>query len=135
MRIGKGRSIGIEAGADTRKRLDWALGKAHVAGGMLYASSVGPVSPESGRLVSDSIKLQAKQCMANLKTLLEANGTSLDKIVWANWALRDASEFEDFGEEWVRWFEGEPPVGQGTMMPPNDRRSGFRVSLGVIAEV
>jgi hypothetical protein len=39
-----------------------------------------------------------------------------------------------FYEEWVRWFPGDAPVGQGTLMPPLQRRAGFRVSVGVIAE-
>jgi hypothetical protein len=65
---------------------------------------------------------------------LEAEGSSLDKVVWANWSLRDATEFDTFYEEWVRWFPGDSPVGQGTLMPPLQRRAGFRVSLGVIAE-
>ena len=134
MRIGKGRSIGIDAGADAKRRLDFGLGRAHSAGGMVYASSVGPVVPETGRLVSDAIKDQSKQCMANLKAILEREGSSLDKIVWANWALRDASEYEVFQKEWVGWFGAEAPVGQATIMPPSHRRAGFRISLGVIAQ-
>jgi enamine deaminase RidA (YjgF/YER057c/UK114 family) len=133
-RVGKGRGIGIDQGTDHARRLDFGLGTTHVAGGMVYASSVGPVVPESGRLVSDLFKEQARQCMANLKSVLEREGSSLEKIVWANWALRDASEFEPFQDEWVTWFEGTAPMGQGVIMPPAHRRAGFRVSLGVIAQ-
>ncbi|HEY5629683.1 MAG TPA: CpaF family protein, partial [Candidatus Limnocylindrales bacterium] len=57
-RIGKGRSIGIDQGADHARRLDFGLGTAHAAGGMVYVSSVGPVVPETGRIVSDAIKAQ-----------------------------------------------------------------------------
>ena len=39
-----------------------------------------------------------------------------------------------FAEEWARWFPGDQPVGQTTLMPSLQRRAGFRVSLGVIAE-
>ena len=39
-----------------------------------------------------------------------------------------------FNEEWVRWFPGDAPVGQGTLMPPLQRRAGFRISIGVIAQ-
>ncbi len=134
-RVGKGRSIGIDAGPNARRRLDFGLGTSHVAGGMVYASSVGPVVAESGHVVSDLFKEQAHQCMANLKALLEREGSSLDRIVWANWALRDPVDFEPFQNEWVAWFEGTAPMGQGVIMPPAHRRAGFRVSLGVIAQV
>ena len=110
------------------------LGRAVQAGGMVYVSSIGPVDPESGIVKSSDIKEQTRQCMRNLKAKLEEAGTSLDKVVWANWSLRDPGEFDIFNEEWARWFPGDEPVGQGTLMPTLQRRAGFRISIGVIAE-
>jgi pilus assembly protein CpaF len=115
-------------------RPDVGLGRAVVAGGMVYVSAVGPVDPETGALVSGEIREQARQCVRNLKARLEGAGSSLDKVVWANWSLRDPAEFDVFNEEWVRAFPGDAPVGQGTLMPPLQRRAGFRISLGVIAQ-
>jgi enamine deaminase RidA (YjgF/YER057c/UK114 family) len=109
------------------------LGRAVRAGGMVYISAIGPVD-EDGQVVGSTIKAQARQCLANLKAKLEASGTSIDKVVWANWSLRDPTEFDLFNEEWVRVFPGDGPVGQSTMMTPLQRRAGFRVSIGVIAE-
>jgi enamine deaminase RidA (YjgF/YER057c/UK114 family) len=133
-RIGKGRIVAGEANraVDAVEK----AGKTRVvsAGGMVYVSGVGPIDPDSGRLVAGSIKQQTRQCLATLKAKLEETGSSLDKIVWANWALKDATEFDSFYEEWLRWFPGDVPVGQGTLMPPQQRRAGFRVSIGVIAE-
>ena len=109
-------------------------GRAVAAGGMVYVSAIGPVDLETGQVVPGGIKEQARRCLSNLKGMLEAQGTSLEKVVWANWSLRDATEFDTFYEEWVRWFPGDAPVGQGTLMPPLQRRAGFRVSIGIIAE-
>jgi hypothetical protein len=58
----------------------------------------------------------------------------LDRVVWANWCLRDQADFDTFMREWAKWFPGDQPVGQGTLMPPLQRRAGFRVSIGVIAQ-
>jgi pilus assembly protein CpaF len=110
------------------------LGRAVAAGGMIYVSSVGPVDPETGQVMSGAIKDQTRRCLTNLKTKLEEAGSSLEKVVWANWSLRDSTDFDMFNEEWVRWFPGDGPVGQGTLMPPLQRRAGFRISIGVIAE-
>jgi enamine deaminase RidA (YjgF/YER057c/UK114 family) len=85
-------------------------------------------------VTSHAIKVQAQQCLANLKARLEEADTSLDKVVWANWAIRDPSESDAFSEVWAEWFPGDAPVGQGTVMPPLQRRAGFRISIGVIAE-
>src|SRR6476660_6707672 len=109
-------------------------GKAVRAGGMVYVSSVGPIDPETGQIMATDIKGQTRQCMTNLQAKLEAAGSSLDKVAWASWCLRDPTEFDGFNEEWVRWFPGDAPIGQGTLMPPLQRRAGFRISIGVIAE-
>jgi pilus assembly protein CpaF len=134
-RVGKGRVVTGEGKPGTVvSHLTVGRGRAVSAGGMVYVSAIGPVDLESGRVVGLGIKEQAKQCMENLKARLEESGTSLEKVVWANWSLRDPSEFDLFNEEWVRWFPGDAPIGQGTLMPALQRRAGFRISIGVIAE-
>jgi pilus assembly protein CpaF len=110
------------------------LGRAVKAGGMVYVSAIGPVDRETGQTVTTGIKDQARRCLDNLKATLEEHGSSLEKVVWANWSLLDRTEFDTFYEEWLNWFPGIAPVGQGTLMPPPERRAGFRVSIGVIAE-
>jgi pilus assembly protein CpaF len=109
-------------------------GRAVAAGGMIYVSAIGPVDPQTGQTVTGGIKIQARRCLTNLKAILEAQGSSLDKVVWANWSLLDRTEFDTFYEEWLNWFPGIAPVGQGTLMAAPERRAGFRVSIGVIAE-
>lgn len=109
-------------------------GRAVTAGGMVYVSSIGPIDPETGQVVAGAIKEQTRQCLRNLTAKLEAAGSSIGRVVWANWSLREPTDFDTFNEEWVRWFPGDTPVGQGTLMPPLQRRAGFRVSIGVIAE-
>jgi pilus assembly protein CpaF len=114
--------------------LPLGYGKAVSAGGMVYVSAMGPIVPETGQLSGTTITAQSRQCLANLQAKLEGIGSSLDKVVWANWSLRDATEFDLFNEEWVRWFPGDGPVGQSTLMTPLQRRAGFRISIGVIAQ-
>ena len=101
---------------------------------MIYITTVGPVDNATGALVSPGMKEQTQQCLRNLQELLEGAGSSLDKVVWANWCLRDQNDFDSFNEEWIKWFPGDAPIGQGTLMPPLQRRAGVRVSLGVIAQ-
>ena len=101
---------------------------------MVYVSSIGPVDPETGEVVTGSIKEQTRRCMANLSERLQAAGTSMDRVVWANWSLREPNDFEIFNEEWVKVFPADGPVGQSTVMPPLHRRAGFRAVIGVIAQ-
>ena len=134
-RHGKGRIVAEEGRpAADASRPAIGYGRAVKAGGMIYVSSMGPVDPDTGQVVGESIRSQTSQCLRNVKARLEAEGSSLDKVVWANWSLRDPGEFDAFNAEWARWFPGDSPIGQGTLMPPLQRRAGFRVSIGVIAE-
>jgi len=127
----KGRS-----GGETLAPLDLSVGygRAVQAGGLVFVSSMGPVDPDSGQVVAGGITEHTRQCMRNIKARLEAQGSALDKVVWANWSLRDPAEFEAFNKEWVRWFPGDAPVGQETLMPLLQRRAGFRITIGAIAE-
>ena len=135
MRPRKSRWIGgVTGDAAGTFRSSVGIGKAVKAGGMVYVSAIGPLNPDTGQMVNGSIKEHTRQCVANLKAKLEAEGSSLEKIVWANWSLREPSELETFSEEWLKWFPGDAPLGQGTLMPLSHRRAGFRVSLGAIAE-
>ncbi len=123
------------SGTEGSVRLDPALLriKATRAGGLLFVSSVGPVDPDTEQVVAGGIKEQAAQCLRNLETKLEAEGSALSKVAWATWSLRDPSDFEAFNKEWLRWFP-DPPVGQETLMPTAQRRAGFRISIAVIAQ-
>ena len=130
----KGRWGGESSRAGDASSLPLGYGKAVKAGGMVYVSAMGPIDPKTGQVVNGGVKDQTRQCLGNLKAKLEKQGTSLDKVVWANWSLRDPTDFDVFNEEWIKWFPGDGPVGQGTLMPPLQRRAGFRISIGVIAE-
>jgi 2-iminobutanoate/2-iminopropanoate deaminase len=103
------------------------------AGGMVYISSIGPIDPQTQRVVRGGIKEHTRQSLVNLQARLEEAGTSIDKVVWANWSLREANDFEIFHEEWVKVFPADGPIGQSTPMVPLQRRAGFRVVIGVIA--
>jgi pilus assembly protein CpaF len=134
-RILKGR-YGLKDASETTDASVAALGRgrAITAGGMVYVSSVGPIDQETERVVRGGIKEHARQCLTNLQAILEAAGTSVDKVVWASWSLREPNDFEIFNEEWVKVFGAAGPVAQSTTMPPLQRRAGFRVTVGVIAQ-
>jgi pilus assembly protein CpaF len=137
-RHGKGRMIAAESTGPAqvvqKEKPKLGLGRVKAAGGMVYVSSIGPVDLETGELAGTTTRLQATRCMENLKARLESVGSSLDKVVMANWSLKDPADFDTFSEVWARWFPGEAPVGQLIILPPQMRQAGFRVAIGVIAE-
>ena len=67
-------------------------------GDMLYTSGQIAINPATGNVEATDIVGQSKQVMANLKAVLEAAGTSFDKVVKTTCFLKDvARDFGAFG--------------------------------------
>jgi 2-iminobutanoate/2-iminopropanoate deaminase len=106
--------------------------QAVVAGGLVFVAGQGPLDRETGAIVGDTIQEQTRQAMRNVEAILEAAGSSTDRIVNVIFLLANPDDFAGLNEEWARWFPTDPPARSGAKFPlavPN-----FRISLSVIAE-
>jgi 2-iminobutanoate/2-iminopropanoate deaminase len=95
-------------------------------------SGTAPQDPESGALVGATIQEQTRQCLKNVAAILEAAGSSLDKIASATVVLADEQDFQGMNEEWMKWFPANPPARQGAKLPV--KIPGLKVSIAAIAE-
>jgi 2-iminobutanoate/2-iminopropanoate deaminase len=102
------------------------------AAGLVFVSGTGPHDPVTGKIAGDTIQEQTKQCLKNISAILEAAGTSLERVVSATVILLEESDFAGMNEEWVKWFPTDPPARQGAKLPV--RIPGLKVSIAVIAE-
>jgi 2-iminobutanoate/2-iminopropanoate deaminase len=98
----------------------------------VFVSGQAAFDPLTGQLVGNTIQEQTRQCLKNVSAILEAAGSSLDKIVSATFILRDPEDFAGMNEEWQAWFPKEPPARQGAQLPVDV--AGLRVSIAAIAE-
>ena len=102
------------------------------AAGLVFVSGTAPADPATGALVGDTIQEQTRQCLKNVAAILEAAGSSLEKVVSATVILADEDDFAGMNEEWRRWFPADPPARQGAKLPV--RVPGLRISIAVVAE-
>jgi 2-iminobutanoate/2-iminopropanoate deaminase len=102
------------------------------AAGLVFVSGTGPYDPVSGTIVGETIQEQTRQCLANVSAVLEAAGSSLDRIVSATVILLEETDFAGMNEEWLKWFPSNPPARQGAKLPV--RLPGLKVSIAAIAE-
>ena len=102
------------------------------AGGLIFVSGTGPHDPTAGAIVGTTIREQTRQCLKNTSAILEAAGSSLDKVVSATIVLADEEDFPGMNEEWMKWFPSNPPARQGAKLPV--RVAGLEVSVAAIAE-
>jgi len=80
-----------------------------VAGDFVFISGQGPVNPETGTM-PDGFTDQVRQTLENVKTLLEAAGSSLDNVVKVNAYVTDLTRFAEFNEVYKEYFDQDPPA-------------------------
>jgi len=102
------------------------------AAGLVFVSGTAPQDPATGAIRGTTIQEQTRQCLTNIAAILEAAGSSLEKIVSATVVLAEEDDFSGMNEEWLKWFPKDPPARQGAKLPA--RIPGLKVSIAVIAE-
>lgn len=102
------------------------------AAGLVFVSGTAPTDPITGAIAGTTIQEQTRQCLVNIRAILEAAGSSLDKIVSVTVVLADEEDFAGMNEEWLKWFPSDPPARQGAKLPA--RIPGLKVSIAAIAE-
>ena len=102
------------------------------AAGLVFVSGTGPQDPMTGKIVGETIQEQTRQCLKNVSAILEAAGSSLERVVSATVIVLEETDFAGMNEEWIKWFPENPPARQGAKLPV--RIPGVRVSIAVIAE-
>lgn len=78
------------------------------ANGMLFTSGQIPINPQTGAVEAVTIEEQTTQVCENLKAVLEAAGTSFDKVVKTTCFLADIADFAAFNEVYAKYFTSKP---------------------------
>ena len=106
--------------------------QAKIFGSVVFSSGQIPIDPATGELVSGGIEEQTRRVCENLKAVLEAAGTSLEKVIKTNCYLKDINDFAAFNKVYAEYFTEKPArscVG-GLQIP-----KGALVEVEVIAEI
>lgn len=101
------------------------------ANGFVYASGQIPLDPSTMQIVEGGIREQTERVMKNLKAVLEAAGSSLDRVVKTTVFLSDLGDFADMNETYGRFF-GEVPPARSTVQVSRLPRE-VRIEIDVIA--
>lgn len=76
--------------------------------GMVFTSGQIALVPETGAVVEGGIKEQTTRICENLKAVLAAAGSSLEKVVKTTCFLADMADFAAFNEVYGSYFTGKP---------------------------
>jgi 2-iminobutanoate/2-iminopropanoate deaminase len=102
------------------------------AGDFVFVSGQLSLRPDHGEIVGDSIEEQTEQVFANLKAILEAAGSGLDRLVKTTVFLTNLGDFAGMNEVYARHV-GEVPPARATI-EVSALPSGAKVEIEAIAE-
>jgi 2-iminobutanoate/2-iminopropanoate deaminase len=80
------------------------------ANGFIFASGQIPLDPATMRVVEGGIEEQTARVLENLKAVLDAAGSSLDRVVKTTVYLADMNEFAAMNEIYARYFGATKPA-------------------------
>ncbi|MCD8026391.1 MAG: RidA family protein [Clostridiales bacterium] len=82
--------------------------QAVVVNGLVFTSGQIAINPASGNVEADTIEAQTEQVCTNLKNVLEASGSSLEKAVKTVCFLKDMGDFAAFNAVYGKYFTEKP---------------------------
>jgi 2-iminobutanoate/2-iminopropanoate deaminase len=99
-------------------------------GNLLFTAGQGPVDPATGQVAPGGITEQTTRVMENLKAILEAGGSSLEKAVKASVFLKDMNDFAAMNAVYARYL-----APQGVIPPARTTVQAARLPLDILVEI
>lgn len=106
--------------------------QAKIAGNIVYCSGQIPVNPASGAIEGKTVAEQTHQSCKNVAALLEAAGTSIDKVIKTTCFLANIADFGEFNAVYEKYFTGKPAR---SCVAVKDIPKGALVEIEAIAEI
>jgi len=80
------------------------------AGGLLFVAGQVALDYATGKLVSDDMRGQTRQTLENVRTVLEAAGSSLERVVNVTVYITDWDAWAAFNEVYSQFFPKDGPA-------------------------
>jgi 2-iminobutanoate/2-iminopropanoate deaminase len=106
--------------------------QAIVEGDLIFLAGQGPTNPATGKAELDNVTTETKRTFENMKAILEAAGSSLDKVLKCNVYLRDIKDFAAMNEVYRTYFKAPYPAR--TTIQAGALPGGIAVEIECIAK-
>lgn len=101
------------------------------AGNLIFVSGQLPINPATNELITDDIGAMTRQIFANIAVILQAAGSSLDRIVKTTVFLADLNDFAAMNAAYAEHFSDAPPARSTVQVARLPRDA--RIEIEVIA--
>jgi 2-iminobutanoate/2-iminopropanoate deaminase len=96
--------------SNTERRSEQLASMTVRGGDFVFVSGLTAVDLQSGAPMRGTTASETRHILSNLKTLLEAAGSSLEKVVKVNVLLHSMLEAPNMNEVYARFFPESPPA-------------------------
>jgi len=103
------------------------------ANGFIFISGQIPIDPATDELLCGDIGQQTTRVLENLKAILEAAGSSLDRAVKVSVFLKDMGEFAAMNAVYAKYFPANPPARATVQVARLPRDVGVEIDIVALA--
>lgn len=104
-------------------------------GNLIFTAGQIPLDPATQQLVASSIEEQTARVFENLKAILEAEGSSLERVVKATVFLKDMDDFAAMNQVYASYLGTDGAAPARTTVEVSKLPKGALVEIEVVAEV
>ena len=102
-------------------------------GEFIFTAGQIPIDPQTGNFVAGGIVEQTRQVLENLKAILDAGGSSLDRVIKATVFLRNMDDFGAMNEVYAEYLGAAEPARSTVAVAELPR--GALVEIDLVATV
>ena len=102
-------------------------------GNLLFTAGMGPFDLKTGKLKLGDIRQQTRLVLDNIRAILEAGGSSMDRVVKTTIFLTDLNDWAAMNEVYKEYFVKDHPVRSTIQVA--GLWGGMNVEIEAVADV
>ena len=87
-----------------------AYSQATTDGDLVFTAGQIALTPAGEFLVDEPIDVQCRQCLENVKNIIEEEGLTMQDVLKVNVYLEDIDQFDEMNEAYAEYFQDNPPA-------------------------
>ena len=123
----------VDVDSEAKKKSKAHYSSAVIHNGIVYVSGQLPMDPQKGTPVGGSIETQTRAALQNLSDVLDAAGSSKDKVLRATAYIPDVSMWNMVNEIYAEFFGNHRPAR--TVVPSTTLHYGCLIEIDAVAYV
>lgn len=106
-----------------------AYSQATTNGSLVFTAGQIPMTPEGDLLDDKPVAVQTRQCLENVRAILEEEGLTMQDVLKATVFLDDIATFEEFNESYAEYFQDNPPARSAVEVANLPKGVGIEVEV------